>query len=652
MTELRLALTLAAMLTLPGWAILALGDSWRHWARLQRWCVAVGISIAIYPVLFYGLRAVLPFAALGPYTIGTLLALCAGVVLLRMRRDWRDQLAFDRLEWSAIAIFGMTLFTRYWIIRDHPYPAWSDSLHHTLLTLLTATRGQLPTNLEPYAPVPLDMYHLGLYALSACTQWLAQVQAHTALLWTAQALNALCCLGVYLVLDRKVGRFAGVAGAAVAGLLCHQPAYYVNWGRFTQVSAQSILLIAWVITWEAIAMWRRFPSPDAAQSLIAGQNPKRKPSTIRADPSPDLAQRLVCTFLAGLLTGAVFLLHFRVAGFYLPLLAISLGWEFWHAWREHKIGRVLAGTILIGACALVLILPALWPSLRVYAAGSMRQARIPSGEAAPAHKDYYAFHWSLVPDLAAHDWLLCLAVLSAVLGVLRRNKIVLAAILWLLLLALEGNAYLLKLPLIGFTDVGSMLILGYLPISLIIGGASHELPSMIRREHRQQAVAVFAAMLLVLAFLFIPARVSAIDPARYFVTETDVGAMSWIKANTPPDATFAINTMFWLPRAANGTDAGYWIPYFTGRSTTASSMMYTLASGEYENRIFRMSVAAMCLARDNAELENLRKLGVDFIYIGRRGNFAGNKLDPGRLRQAPGVTAVYQHDGVFIFAIK
>ena len=120
-----------------------------------------------------------------------------------------SNLPFDSLEWIALAVMGMTLFTRFWIIRDQPYPAWTDSLHHAILTQLTAEWGRLPATMEPYFPVSLGEYHLGLYALSGTVEMLARVPAHTALLWTAQALNGLCGLGVFLVLDRLSGRTRG-----------------------------------------------------------------------------------------------------------------------------------------------------------------------------------------------------------------------------------------------------------------------------------------------------------------------------------------------------------------------------------------------------------------------------------------------------------
>ena len=97
--ELRLLLVLGGMLILPGWALLAVSRTWRQWHGLQRWIVAAGLSIAFYPVLFYGLRWASPFLTLGPYKMGALLLAMAAVVVClrparvgRHRRIWRDAL--------------------------------------------------------------------------------------------------------------------------------------------------------------------------------------------------------------------------------------------------------------------------------------------------------------------------------------------------------------------------------------------------------------------------------------------------------------------------------------------------------------------------------------------------------------------------------
>ena len=628
--ELRLVIVLIAMLTLPGWALLTLNDNWRQWRGLQRWIVAVGISIACYPVFFYGIRSTLPFLTVGPYKMGGLLLVCAVVVGWRMRRHWKEQFTFDRLEWVAIGVFGLTLFTRFWIIRQHPYPAWSDSLHHTLLTQLTAVQGKLPTSLEPYFPISLGQYHLGLYSLSATAQWLAQVPAHTALLWTAQVLNGLCGLGVYLVLDRKVGCVGAVVGAAVVGLLSHQPAFYVNWGRFTQLASQTILLIAWLVTWEAIAVWK-FPWQEYKVKILWH------------------------TACAAVLTGAVFLLHFRVAVFYMPLLAMSTVWELWKARQGKRFVPVILGTVAIGTAALLVVTPALWEAMRIYVSISLgltsSNQPIAASEISESIRRYYEFPWSSMSYLAARTWLVILGGFSIAIGLLKRNKLAIASLLWTLALYLLGNAYILELPLLSFTNLGAVLIMLYLPLGLIVGSATEEALTLCGPHWRKRTAWLVIILVLVAGLVASRVRVTEIEPYRYFVTPEDVAAMDWIKENTPTDALFAVNTYFWLPRAFHGTDAGYWIPYFTGRQTTAGVMPLNLAEEDYRSRVVEMSRLVEQLEVDNTSLTELQAMGVDYVYIGRRGDFSGPGLSAAQLGQSENVKTLYQEGGVYILQI-
>ncbi len=628
--ELRLIIVLIAMLTLPGWALLSLNDSWRRWRGLQRWILAVGISIACYPVLFYGIRAALPFLTVGPYKTGVLLLSCAAVIGWRMRGHWKEQFTFDRLEWVAIGVFGMTLFTRFWIIRDQPYPAWSDSLHHALLTQLTAVQGKLPTSLEPYFPIPLGQYHLGLYSLSATAQGLARVPAHTALLWTAQVLNGLCGLGVYLVLDRKVGRVGAVVGAAVVGLLSHQPAFYVNWGRFTQLSSQTILLIAWLVTWEAIATWKL-------------SWPEHK------------AKILWHTVCAAVLSGAVFLLHFRVAAFYAPLVMMSVVWELWKARQEKRFAPAVWRTMAIGVAALFVVTPALWEAMHGYVSTSLSLANsnqsITVREISETTQRYFEFPWSSMPYLVAHTWLMILGGLSIAVGLLRRSKLVIASLLWTLVLYSLGNAYLLGLPLLSFTNLGAVLIMLYLPLGLVVGAAMEEALMLCGPRWRKRSARLVIALVLIGGFGGSRIRVTDIEPHRYFVTPEDIAAMKWIEENTPPDALFAVNTYFWLPRAPHGTDAGYWIPYLTGRQMTAGVMLLSLGGNDYRSIVVEMSQAVEQLEVDNDALEKLQALGVDYVYVGQRGDFSSPGLVANQMGQAKNTEVVHQSGGVTILQL-
>ncbi len=620
-------LVLAGMLLMPGWALLTIGDAWVKWAPLQRWCLAVGLSIAVYPVLFYAARALGPTSILGPYKLTFLLVGSGLFTLWRLRRHWREQVDFDGWEWAALGLVGLTLATRFWIIRDQLYPAWSDSLHHVLLTDLTAVQGRLPSSLEPYFPVPLGEYHLGLYALSGSLEMLARLPAYTALLWTAQALNGLCGLGVYLVLDRKVGRLAAVIGVAVVGLVSRQPAWYVNWGRFTQIASQAILPIAWLLTWEALSSWRT-------------AWPRRRAMVIWE------------TAGAALLTGAVFLLHFRVAAFYFPLLGLVVVWELVRASRERRLSWVLLGASVCGLISLIFVWPALLDALRVYVAQARAYSTLPAAAIARRVQIYYEVPASALPILVGQGWLMVLAVAAALIGIWRRSKFVWLMVLWTVLLLGLGNAYLLHIPLLNVTNLGAVLIMLYLPIGMTIGAAVQVIRPLVFGLRPSLLTGAAASLTLTVVLLLSPARATEIEPMRYFVTPADLPAMDWIKANTAPDARFAINTYFWTPNTPQGTDAGYWIPYFTHRQTTAGDMLSSLGSPEYLAQVVAMSRAVEHLETDAAALVDLRRLGLDYIYIGARGSFSGPGLDVSQLRQLPGITVVYQRDGVSILRIE
>lgn len=513
MIEIKLVLVLLAIGLLPGWTVLSFGSLWRRWKGLQRWIVATGISIAFFPAFFYFSRALLPFVTFDRFKLGGLLLGCALLIALKMHKHWREIFSLDRYEWLALAVFGMTLFSRLWTTRYQPYPAWSDSFHHTLLTQLTTVLGQLPANLEPYFPISLNRYHLGLYSLSASTAWLANVPAETALLWTAQFLNGLCGLGIYLVLDRKVGRTGAIVGAAVVGLLSHQPAFYVNWGRFTQIASQTLMLIAWMVTWDTIALFRR-------------QGHRR---------------RYLQVLVAGVLNAAVFMFHFRVAAFYIALLAISALWELWRAFQQKQSGRLLIGIIAVGALALLAVSPVLWEALSAHASHYAGKSTGP-GMVSEATRLFYRFPWSTVPVLALRPWLLYVTGLSAAIGLYRRNKLAMASLLWVALLILMGNTYLLGIPALNITNMGAVLIMLYLPAGLIIGAAVEEVLTLMQAACRTKLTPIFFGLTLAIGFIGSHVRIADTEPFRYFVTPEDVTAMEWIKQNTPQDALFAVNT--------------------------------------------------------------------------------------------------------------
>jgi hypothetical protein len=535
----------------------------------------------------------------------------------------------DRLEWVALVILGLSLASRIWFAHSHPFPAWSDSLHHTILTDLTAENGRLPHTLEPYFPNVLDMYHLGLYALSGTVQSLSQVPAHTALLWTAQLLNGLCGIGIYLALDRYAGRKGAVLGLAIAGLFSVHPALWANWGRFTQLASVVILPFAWAFFLEIIL------PPDTTE-----------------ESSLNSSQRSWLVLFAAATSAAVFLFHFRVGIFNLLLLGATALAALWKSRsRENQLLK-LRLLLVTGFGILIIIMPTLWDAV-----ASFLDTRLaPSAPLDPAERqqlleNYYLFPLNSLSYLVAPIWLLLISALASLVGLLTRNTLTRIHLTWTFLMVLIGNLYLLNIPALRLTNMGTVLIMLYIPMSVIIGAGLEECLHRLPHKFSRPAKAVFIASILVAGLLAARTRASAVEAYRHFVTDQDIIAMQWIDRNIPADATFAINTYFWLPHFAHGTDAGYWIPYFTQREIVTTAMLSDGLPSDYRERAQARSEAAEALESDLAAIDTLRNLGVEYIYIGANGDFSGPGLQVDNLIQSDAIKLLYSQSETAILQI-
>jgi hypothetical protein len=624
MVELRLLVVLIVLFTIPGLSLLAVADFGFRWSGFQFWCLAIILSISFYPILFYLSRFFFPSVTWGPYKLAFILISLLIIAIWNLRHSWRQILVLSPTEWLAVGILLYTLFTRFYVAVLEPYPAWTDSLHHVLITQVTAVAGQLPYTLDPYFPVPLDQYHLGLYTLSASVQWLAQVPAHTALVWTAQMLNGLCGLGVYLVLDKKVGRLSALVGLVAAGLLIHQPAFYVNWGRFTQLTAQTILLGSWIVTWEVVHL-----SGKSSNSWLI---------------------RLGHLALPAMLISGVFLTHFRVAVFLLPLLTLSVLWELWHGYQQRRFAITFFYTLSISLISLLIILPSLVPALDVYLRASETYQSVEV--TAQDIQDYYYFPISTFTEIGASLWIWITAGIGLILGLLTQKRFTLLVLVWIFSLIGIGQAYLLNIPVLNITNLGAVIIMLYLPLSILIGIGANGLSDVLETRIKGGIKPIILVVAVLSGFLIGWNRTTLLDQYRFFMTQEDEVAMAWIRGNTPEDAKFAVNTTFWLRTAPHGTDAGYWLPYFSGRHTT-TGMMNSLHGPESHWRwVIESSELVEDLKTSTEPLADLYDKGVKYIYLGAKGDYLGSGLNFELLKADPRVSTIYQSANVRILAIS
>lgn len=626
-TEIKILLVITIMLLIPGWSFLAVSGLWRRFEVLQRWFLAVGISIAFYPILFYTARTILPNLRIGDTKLILMLILMAGVVFWFMRKSWREQFQIGKLVWLVIGILIATLFSRLLIAYQYPYLVNGDPLHHTLITEITSVTGQLPHTLKPYDSASLDQYHLGFYSLTATLKLLSGIPSDKALLWMAQFLNGLSGVGVFLILDRKVSRLAGILGMVMAGLLYVFPAYYINWGRFTQNSAEILIFPAALVTWEAL-------------------------STSNSEAKGISTEEIFKILLVVLLNTAVCFLHFRVAGYMFPLIFGICAFSLYQS-NNHKkaFKRKLIKIAAIGLLTTLVILPVLFPSLRIYLEERTSYSDTP--HPALASTSYYSIDKNHIAIRTILDskFIFILTSLGLIGGILFKNTRLLSilTIFWIISLLAEGFTYLLNIRIITFTNITAVLSTIYLPLGLAVGIIGHNIQEW-SSKYLQIKIKDFILFVILLAGYFGSfARVDQIEESNIKMTAQDEKAMHWIQHNTPNSAVFVVNTSILSPNILLGTDAGYWIPYYANRETTSAT--YLSSFGDNFNFLKERADIVQLLYGSSPSTTEICEMDVDYLYSGLKDPNNLLDFDIQEISELPGVQVIYDQDGIQILDI-
>lgn len=627
-SEIKIILIILSLLLIPGWAFLAVTGLWRGYKDVQRWFMALIIGVAFYPILYYMARTLTPNLRIGETKLTVLLILMMGLIAWFMRTSWREQFKIGNWGWIVIGVLIATLFSRLTLAHQYPYLVNGDPLHHTLITEITSVTGQLPRTLEPYDSAILDQYHLGLYSLTATLKLLAGIPADKALLWMAQFLNGLCGVGVFLVLDRKISRFSAIIGMVTAGLLYVFPAYYINWGRFTQNSAEILILPAALVTWDVIS-----PHMDAEKGF--------------------LWKKFFPIILAIILNAAVCFLHFRVAGYMLPLIIGVCVLGIYKSQKNRKAAKEsLIKIVLIGLLTTLIILPVLIPGLRIYLderTSNNSQTAVPPLSESP----YYApdKNHIAISSILDSKYIFVLISLGLIGGIYSKKTRALSilTIFWVISLLAEGFLYLLNVRVITFTNITAVLITIYLPLGLAAGIIGHNIQEWLNK-YNQNSLRSFILFLIIMAGFFGSfARVDQIEVSRIKMTSEDEKAMRWIKQNTPKDAVFVVNTVTSGTSLLAGTDAGYWITYYADRETTALTFLSSFGNNFdfYKER----AEAVQTLYGSDPSTKQICEMGVDYLYSGVITPSYSHDFNITEIAKLPDVQLVYDQDGVQILKI-
>lgn len=630
--EFKIVIFSVMMLVLPGWAILASTGYWRKIKTFERWILAICIGLAFYPLLFYWARLTIPSLRIGENKLWLLLAVSLIIIIWKFRYSWRDQFKFGEYWLLIFVVLAITLFTRFKLADQHPYPAWSDSLHHTILTELTAIHGKLPFNMLPYDGAVLDEYHLGLYALTGSLKILARVPAHTALLWFSQLLNAFCVLGIFAVLDRNVSRMAGIVGMIVVGLLNFQPAQYFNWGRFTQLSGQTLLLSAALLIWDAISLGR-----DKEKSLS------------RLDWQP--------IFLGAMLLAGIAALHFRVATFLLSLVIVIFVFEIAQS-KLTKKERLLIfqSALMLGLIVLIFILPVFVPAITSYL--TEKPAHVAVGDNLNNSNNlkqsvyFSSYNAETIFQIGVNKAVAILSMLGILCGLLTRElrKTTLAVTIWALLLTGIGLLYLLNIRKLAIINLTGVMITAYLLAGLLIGIFCQSLVIKLTNKAKAKIEIIILVIFFVLGIKGAIDRSKQVELHRHFLGNGDIVAMKWIEQNIPQEATFGINSAYWMkPYSFHGDEGGYWLPYFTGRKTNVGTMISSFDPNF--DRLIIQTKAVMDFYENPESTAPLCESGIDFLYDGQNPPYTGQSFEKDVLLKLENTQLIYDVDGVQIYDI-
>lgn len=649
-------LWLLLLIFLPGYMLLAMGQRGGV-AGWWRWLAAPGASLSLFPLALLwahilGIRfnALIAWLALG------LCGLCMAVARLRGREHlWRLLSAFIQIKsvflrknrqnsvkfaslflylFLFIYIFALSLGSRLAAIQGLAAPLYWDSVHHTLIAQLLVDNGGLFSSWQPYLPLGSLTYHFGFHALVAWFHWLSGMDMPQAVLFLGQVLNACTVLVAYLLAQHLTGRpWAGFIAAFITGLISLMPAYYVNWGRYTQLAGQVILPVLMALTMETVA----------PGEIDAGHG--------RAGATTGMAPPWTPLLITTVLAAGLALTHYRVFIFYgafVLALLLVLAYESRQTPRLFLRGAGHLGLVALGALALVA--PWAWNLLQNAVPIYMARYTTPL---TPQQAEWLAAYNSLRDvDKILPPYLLWPAIAGLAWGLWRRERWAFLLLLWVEGLFLAANPQWLGLPGMGLISNHAVLIGLYIPVSVAIGflGASI-LEQLLPWQAIGEALLV---AVIVLGGLWGAQQVAGIvNPYFVMVTPADLQAMAWIRENTPPQARFLVNSEpAYGGSTVVGTDAGWWLPLLARRQSTVPPLIASSERPEedgYSQQARRLAeIVRKNSLEDKTTLQALRAAGVTHIYIGAK----GGHLKAEDLIRLPFYRALYQKDGVWVFAIE
>lgn len=637
---------------LPGYGILTILDIYPITdikALLRKIIISIALSLSIYPLVMLWTGAFgLHLGRLNAY-----LPVLLGVSFILYRQFQRKIPFFQHLKQSSefiirdtknyssriliFAVLFLLLLIKFWAIRDLPAPLWGDSLHHTTIAQLMLDNGGLFSSWEPYAPYKSLTIHYGFSSMVAVYSWFSGIDILSSTLLVGQWINffALITPIILLLSISKEPEWSILGILIFVGLLSYLPAIYTNWGRYAQLAGQTIL-------------------PALIYILISLFD-------IARHSTKEIKFRYRQIFVAALLLGGMTLTHYRMPIFLATI--IFLLFLFYHfkdksSFREiFKSVYTLALVILLSVILIIPWLPRIIGSSLSEAALTSSTPTDPLTWLLP-HLNQWKDLSKLIPI-----FVIGIIIVSLLFGILKKKWILLIYIFWPLLLMLYLIGALIQLPIANLLEGFAIMIMLYIPISLVIGWFIGQIKVWIDKTHNNFYAPLSIILTIILCIIGINIQSSTLTPqTTAIVTYPDLKAMEWIRNNTPEDALFLVEGyIVHYGYSAVGTDAGWWIPLLTERGNTMPPQ-YAMVNEESNPPDHREMIVELVdyLNRKDAgapaSVEYFCDLGITHAYVGQGRGRTGAGVDqlfsPIEFTRNPqSFQMVYHQDRVYIYQL-
>lgn len=654
----------AGMYLLPGYAVLQW--LWPATARplhpAERFAFAFGIGIALPPLLLYATHLIgLRWSAgtTWAYLFVAFLALIAPPLYRFIKHKTVPQLRLQ-VRWVFAFLLSMTvlaLATQLYMVNGLRAGMFGDSVHHTLMVRLLLERGGLFSDWEPYAPLVTFTYHFGFHSNAAFYSWLTGTPATLSTLIIGQVLNATTVPLIFVFTARALhgagkgawplALVAGLWAAAFAGFANMMPAFYVNWGRYTQLTGQLILMTL-AVAWFELIEASRVTALRRLATLIA---------------------------LTALLTSSLMLTHYIVLVFAVVIVGAYFLAALFREGNWRGAARMIAPAAIASVIALVFALPWIQNTLT---SGLVRNTAMMASGASGSERQSAASALTAITPLFIRPWLMALAVAGLFIGLARRHWQAALFAVWALLMVLLVTPQTLGLPGAGVVEQFTTYIALFVPLMPLAGyalasaqgwliGKAAPLQPRINLQKANGVIAgVAIAAMCVFGLTWLP---GIVNRNQQMLTAADEQAMLWIRDNTPADVRFIVNTFpAYGGTLIAGTDGGWWITQLAGRWTNlppitygserwARDDFYAVTNSFVEavrgKPLTDLAPVAVNLA-SSENVQRLRDAGITHVYIGANatpGPDVADHIDVNALRNSDAFRLIYNQDGVQIFEL-